>query len=303
MNRNHLFFLMCSFFLSWTCAGQTGISANTSLPFDRFWNDMISDFHEEFLRVDSAGFAGLCVKHGVSPDDAGNQKKYATLGLLHRMMTSSSPANCSMEGALQIPYYWHWGNSRPRNEIVWTETGQTLLQVRPPAGFNRYQCLADIDRTPILFWKDLLTLKPRYFTPDCDSFYTFGWCSEREMAYQAFLRAINFLPSQESQSFARIIVEGAHSWSEVAVKLNTVSGQEAWFLVSVDNTYGTIKWTPADAGGIAALRSRQGLTKEDRWYNQQAKAALKIQTLQSLQVSVPVQRRIHRQLAAFFVQN
>ena len=69
--------------------------------------------------------------------------------------------------------------------------------------FLKYRSYDDIDRTPYLFLSDIVDKDLKYYSESCDTFSTFGWCSEREMAFVALITLLDFE--------AKVVSEGNHS--------------------------------------------------------------------------------------------
>ena len=266
--------------------------------FQQFWQELFTENQDRYLDYASSEYTQLCEQEDLDPDNVHNKKTYATLGLLHRMLTSESATNCSKGGSLEIPYYWHWGNDMPRRPIIYTRTGKALSTVAPPAGFQKYPSYADIDRTPDIFWKNLLAERPLFYTTECDSFYTFGWCSEREMAFLAILYSTGFCSETGTgqSAFGRVIQQGNHTWSELGVFMIGNNGLNNWFKVAVDNTFSNLEWSAADRTTINSLRNRKGNNKDERWYNRNYATAKITGSLRSLRVSPGVQQRIRQQV-------
>ncbi len=282
-------------------SGQS--SATQPVGFVRFWKDVISRYSPAYLRYDSVAFVEFCEGHNLDSNNDRNKRMYATLGLLHNMITAPSPDNCASDGILKIPYYWHWGPDRPRQHIIWSRTGQRLDQVSPPAAFKRYKSYADIDRTPDIFWQNLLSERPLFYTATCDSFYTFGWCSEREMAFQALLHIHGFFLQEQkyAQPVGRVIVGGNHSWSEVALQFTARTGSPVWVICRIDNTFASMAWRAASDADVRYLKNYTAhCDQECRRYDRKASSYDIHATLRALKVSAPVQQRITTQLDDFF---
>src|SRR5690606_2732979 len=88
------------------------------------------------------------------------------LHVLHHLMTGDRPVNYEYgPGLWQIPYMWNWEGSR-----------KSITKHGTP--------IREQDRTPLIFFKDLVDTVA-FEGPVGQRFYTFGWCSEREMAFCA----------------------------------------------------------------------------------------------------------------------
>jgi hypothetical protein len=167
---------------------------------------------------------------------------------------------------LGIPYFWHWVDPNPRDSIVLLPDSIALSTVAPPASFAKYKSFAAIDRTPALFLSDLVSESPRYRHDDCGEFFTFGWCSEREMAFLALMTCLGYE--------GRIRQEGIHSWSELWCQLTADGGTPVPVIAAIDNTYGSLEWNRAPLGASSRQwKEDAGGSKELRWYNATARSA------------------------------
>jgi hypothetical protein len=281
--------------------GQNQVS--NEVTFVDFWNGLLSRHINQYLEYDSIEYKRFCNVYQVDPDHIQNQKNYATIGLLHSIITSSQSETCNRSGILEIPYYWHWGQDLPRRSIIWTHSGATLERTPPPREFaRRYKSYADIDRTPDIFWQNLHTENPSFYTLTCDSFYTFGWCSEREMAYLAILHAIGFFSDKNNLNspVGRIIAPGNHSWSEIISPFVQNDGQTRFVKFVIDNTYDRIEWSQIHIDEIERFRNYKGETDLQRWYNQKASSNEVIGRINAIRVSQTVQNRMTNQMSRFF---
>ena len=71
-------------------------------------------------------------------------------------------------------------------------------------GYKKYKSAADADRRPYLYLKDLVSKKNKYYHPECSGFYTFGWCSEREMAFNCLLAIMGYKCKIKQEAYKRI---------------------------------------------------------------------------------------------------
>jgi hypothetical protein len=111
-----------------------------------------------------------------------------------------------------------------------------------------YSSYADIDRTPLLFLGDLFTENPKYYHTKQDTFSSFGWCSEREMAFVALVSLLNYQ--------AKVVVRGNHSWTELIVPMVKLNGDSLNFMVNVDNTFDRITWNQISQVAVAEWESK-----------------------------------------------
>ncbi|MBN1348103.1 hypothetical protein JXJ21_01705 [candidate division KSB1 bacterium] len=136
---------------------------------------------------------------------------------MHDLFTGISAQNYVSGGILQIPYFWHWIDPNPRHEIVFSENSTKLIKLKPPDEFSKYKSYADIDRTPCLYLSDLLSDEPKYYHEQCSEFYTFGWCSEREMAFNTLVELFGYK--------SKIKQEEIHTWTAVLTKFKNTKDE------------------------------------------------------------------------------
>ena len=153
---------------------------------------------------------------------------------MHDLFTSQSATNGSKGEILNIPYMWHWVTPNPRHQISFTASKTLLQDMKPPIEFSKYNSYADIDRTPFLYLTDLVAESPKYYSESYGEFSTFGWCSEREMAFVFLFEMMGF--------DGKVMAEGNHSWSEFLITMNLNDKNSANFMVKVDNTFDTLNW-------------------------------------------------------------
>jgi hypothetical protein len=157
-----------------------------------------------------------------------------------------------------MPYFWHYRTPNPRDEI--------LVDGRINIEYTR------IERKPYVFLKDMVAPGERFTHPDWGSFSSFGWCSEREMAFACLLSLMGYT--------AHVIAPGAHAWTEVEIELYTVQGEAKAVLVSIDNTFNRVTYSldpPSDHNNI---------------YNTRAMASAEIARVRALTVTPQARARI-----------
>ncbi|MDR3285887.1 MAG: hypothetical protein LBT27_00415 [Prevotellaceae bacterium] len=229
-----------------------------SLTIPEFFTAIIENHLIDFYKTDSISYINFCNNNNLLPADSNNISNYFTLRILHDLFTSKTADDCSQGEILAIPYFWHWITPNPRHEIYFSETKQLLCETRPPPEFARYNSYADIDRTPYLFLSDLVTYPPKYYS-SCDTFSTFGWCSEREMAFVALTKLLHY--------DGKVIVSGNHSWSEFMIKMNG-NDTNQFYKVIIDNTFDHFDWTIVEQVDIAYWHNQPA-----NWYNRQAQSS------------------------------
>ena len=104
----------------------------------------------------------------------------------------------------------------------------------------------------------------KYSSKACGEFSTFGWCSEREMAYTCLLSIKNYV--------AKVKAEHGHSWTELIIPLRLQNQKKALFKISVDNTFDKITFVPISKQEFEDWKLEMGDSKTKKWYNKKAKA-------------------------------
>jgi len=221
-----------------------------------------------------------------------NQKQFYQIHFIHDLFTGVNATNYSKGGILEIPYFWHWVTPNPRHTITFLPQSTPLSKIKPSKGFLKYKTYADIDRVPSLYLADLVTEKPKYSHSLTGAFYTFGWCSEREMAFNTLLSIMGY-ESKVKQS-------GIHTWSEVLTKFVSNKGNYKYIISKVDNTYDTINWkkTPPGFNKMNWLRDF-GHGAQVKWYNRKAHSKKQRQKVQNIFVGKNAIKRIDTQVANF----
>lgn len=254
-----------------------------SLTIPVFFKTIITNHLHDFYLIDSSSYSDFCKSNDIVATDSTNIQKYFTIQILHDLFTSKTAANCSQGNILDIPYLWHWVNPNPRHEIYFVKTNQLLSKTKAPQEFSKYKSYADIDRTPFLFLSDLVQESPKYYSASCDTFSTFGWCSEREMAFIALTKLLHF--------DGKVVAEGNHSWSEFCVQMNTNKGIQH-YLVRVDNTFNTVDWIKIEQKDILQWRKYLGSSTLASWYNQKANSNTELQKISNYIVGKEAMSRI-----------
>lgn len=255
-----------------------------SLTIPDYFKTLLKNHIIDFYQIDSLSYYQLCRSNGLNTTDSMNIKAYFTIKILHDLFTSQTASNCSKGEILNIPYVWHWVNPNPRHDIYFVETNQLLCKIKAPQEFSRYNSYADIDRTPYLFLSDLVQERPKYYSASCDTFSTFGWCSEREMAYIALTKLLNY--------DGKVVAEGNHSWSEFVIPLMLTNRKLQNFKVTVDNTFNSIIWTKINQHEIAKWKDNYGNSPLAQWYNQKASSEKDLQRVKNHLVSKKFMSRI-----------
>ena len=261
-----------------------------SITIPVFFKTIVKNHLIDFYQIDSNLYIDFCKSNDLVYSDSNNIDKFFTLQILHDLFTSKSAENCSMGEILDIPYYWHWINPNPRHSIYFVSTQKLLCKTKTTQEYSKYSSYADIDRTPYLFLSDLVQNTPKYYTTMCDTFSTFGWCSEREMAFVALTKLLNFN--------GKVIAENNHSWSEFHVKMNAVNGVKD-FIVKVDNTFNELDWISADQDFILKWKDYTGNSKLSKWYNQKANSNSELKKISNFIIRKEAIQRIEQKINAY----
>ncbi len=260
---------------------------NQKLPL--FFQQLIKNHQANFHRLDSADYSEFVKRHGLDQENQENRKTFYTLKILHLLFTSKNATNKSRGEIISIPYFWHWVTPNPRYEIIYKETNEKLSQVKTPKNFSKYKSYADIDRIPSLFLADLVSETPKYNHPLLGDFKTFGWCSEREMAFICLLKTLNIE--------GKVVTKGNHSWSECIVRFKKDQIYES-FKVRIDNTFDQMKWEKATITSI-----KQVLTKKNDgmggWYNTTALSKREFTKVNQLIVTPKASKYIENQMVTY----
>ncbi len=178
--------------------------------------------------------------------------------------------------------------NNPRYQIRSIRESKRLKLIKPPPEYGKYKSFADIDRLPTLFYKDLFSPHPLYSHPDFGRFYTFGWCSEREMAFVCLVRGLGI-------KLAKVVVESGHSWSELLLTFHSTKGRRVLFLCTVDNTYDRVSFKDVGRKLITKKWFNDfGKEKMGKWYNQKARSLEQSRRLKRMRVPLKSSRRIER---------
>ena len=262
-----------------------------SLTIPMFFKILIRNHAKDFYKIDSVDFIHFCSEYNIDKNYSSNIERYLTISFLHELFTSKTSSNCSKGEILNIPYQWHWVNPNPRHEIYFTSNNVLLKDTKPPPEFSKYNSFADIDRTPYLFLSDLVHSDLKYYSSSCDTFSTFGWCSEREMAFIALTKLLDFE--------GKVVAEGNHSWSEFVIELKSNMGQLLNFKVTVDNTFDSVDWSLIEEQQISEWKKYYGTTNLSNWYNRKAKSISELRRIENYLVLKESMNRIENKLVKY----
>jgi hypothetical protein len=245
----------------------------------------------DFYQIDSLKVNTFFSHNKISKSDSANIETYYTIEILHALFTSKNASSFSRGEILNIPYMWHWINPNPRHDIYFSNTKQKLSERKPPVEFSKYGSWADIDRTPYLFLSDLVTPNMKYYSSICGEFSTFGWCSEREMAFVALHSLLDIE--------GKVVAEGNHSWSEFLIPFRLNTGNTQRFRVKVDKTFDDVQWHLIDENELSKWRKYYGNTALIEWYNKKAKSFSELNRIKNHIVPASASSRMERGVVTF----
>lgn len=211
------------------------------------------------------------------------------LTFYHMLFTSTDAVNCSKGGILEIPYFWHWVEPNPRYSIRYIPDSMPLVKTVPPKGFEKYKSFADIDRTPAIYLKNLVTDSALFSHPDCGDIFTFGWCSEREMAFSCLMTVSGYN--------AKVKQAGIHVWTEILIDVKPAQGSGC-LIVKIDNTFNSIdceilKDSPS------AWKKEFGEGAQVAWYNKKALSENELTAVKNIITSETAKKRIGRKVTEY----
>jgi hypothetical protein len=263
----------------------------SNLPLLEFFDRLFEEFYPKYMEKNPDEFKQFCDKYRLDEKDEENQKTFYKIHFYHDLITGNGASDCVKGGILQIPYFWHWIDPNPRHEILRPPDSTELGSLKPPAEFARYKSYADIDRVPSLFLSDLVSETPGYYHPDCGEFYSFGWCSEREMSYCSLMSGNGYK--------CKIKQEGIHTWSEVWAPFRTKDSTMIPLCAVVDNTFDYMRWIPLDS----SINQKEWLTdygsgSNIAWYNEVFRSREQRQNVRDIKVPLKARNRIEKKISA-----
>lgn len=264
--------------------------AAVATPLPDFFRALAREFHAPFTATEPGAFASFCEVHGLDPADPSNAATYHEVAFLHALLTGDGARDGARGGLLQIPYFWHWTTPNPRHGILLVADDRPLASTPPPDPYSRYATQADIDRVPVLYLGDLVAEQPRYRHRRHGQFETFGWCSEREMAFLSLMLAMGH--------DGKIVQEGIHVWTELWCEMTTVAGDTVVMTARVDNTFATLRWLQLPEGtALQQWRAQTGRGAQVDWYNRTARSPVQVNGLRELEVGEGAAARIRARVS------
>ncbi len=263
-----------------------------SMNIPSFFIELVLNHRKAYVHQDRAmNYAQFCSRFGIDSSNESNLNTYVTIHLLHDIFTSKSAFNCSYGDVVKIPYQWHWVSPNPRHKLRFVKDGSLLTENKPPKDFAKYQSYADVDRTPQIYMTDLMSEEPKYFSSSCDTFYTFGWCSEREMSFVCLLKLLGVE--------GKVVASGNHSWSEFVPVFRDSNSKPVQIKVRVDNTFNHVTWEDLEGVNPVTWLQDYGEAKLHKWYNTKAHSETQADILSNFIVTPKVSSRIEKQVAVY----
>ncbi len=257
-----------------------------------FFTTLTQNHFINIYQTGSSQYLEFCKTNELDAEHWENKEKYMTTLFSPDLFTANSASNCSKGSILNIPYFWHWTTPNPRHDILFVETGQKLSQSKPPSHSAKYKSYADVDRKPYFFLSDLVHGTQQYYTSACDTFATFGWCSEREMAFVALTTLIGYE--------GKVVSQGNHSWTELLIPMKKSNGNIQKFAVSVDNTFNGLRWESITNAELTGWKTKLGDISLAKWYNDQAHSSTELDAIRNHQLSPTGMERMEAKVAKYF---
>ena len=171
-----------------------------------------------FNKTDDRTIADLCVQYDLDARDLPSLRRFYTIQIMHELFTVKTCEDGSRGDVLNMPYFWHYRTPNPRHAI--------LVDGKKNISYT------SIERKPYNFLKDMVAPADRFTCPGLEPFCSYGWCSEREMAFACLLSIMGYT--------THVISTGNHAYTEVQVSFMTNKGEKFDFLINVDNTFNSL---------------------------------------------------------------
>ncbi|MFO7790431.1 MAG: hypothetical protein R6V32_07660 [Bacteroidales bacterium] len=263
-----------------------------SLTIPAFFKSIIHNHKKDFSVKHKEKYKSVCEKFKFDAADSSNIETFYTFEMLHALFTSKTAGDNSTGSILNIPYIWHWIDPNPRQSIRMVKTGELLSDINPPNEFSKYKSYAEIDRTPYLFLSDLVEENPKYYNIQSDTFATFGWCSEREMAFVSLMKLLGY--------HGKVLAPGNHSWSEFIVPMVLKNGDEEKYIFIVDNTFDVFRLLKMhDSVSVADWEKDFGDRNLSRWYNRKASSEKELERIKNHIVPQKAAMRIEHRIVEY----
>ncbi len=264
----------------------------SSLP--DFFSQLYIKHSDKIDSIYNDYYQQTCDEMGIEVENEKNQKKIIRLFFYNKLFTSDGASDCTTGGILNIPYFWHWVEPNPRHQIIFKPKSKLLRLIPPPNGFKRYKSYADVDRLPRLYLSDLVSESPKFCHPSCGCFFTFGWCSEREMAFTLLLTILGY--------DCKVKQVGIHVWSEICLRLVGKKKKNKAVIVKIDNTMNSVVFLDAEADYVKWEKDF-GNGTHVKWYNLNAHSVSEISAVKSIKISKSTKKRIENLVNGWIIND
>jgi hypothetical protein len=195
-------------------------------PIASYFQTLCNHYMQQYPnKTGAALYADFCIQYNLDGKDSTNIRNFFTIQIMHKLFTVNMCKDGSRGDILNMPYFWHYCTPNPRDAI--------LVDGKKNIGYTR------IERKPYHFLKDMVAPANRFTYPGLEPFCSFGWCSEREMAFACLLSLMGYK--------THVISPYNHAYTEVQVSFLTNRGEKRVLLVNVDNTFNNL--THSDGSG------------------------------------------------------
>ncbi|MCS7154392.1 MAG: hypothetical protein NZ993_01090 [Bacteroidetes bacterium] len=164
----------------WIALSDSGL-----VPSDRWLQDLVARYASDYWRAHRALLVRLAERHALNADDPDVRHRLVVAHLLHQFVAAHRRPWGG--GLLGVRYAYMDERAQILRRLD-TPTGPVYepLYVRFRRGHRYVQRAHAVDRVPRLFLGDLFAESPPYRWAG-QPLYSFGWCSELEMAYVTLL--------------------------------------------------------------------------------------------------------------------
>jgi hypothetical protein len=236
------------------------------IPISQYFNILCYARQAQFAVMDSGRFDSICKVYDIDPKDSLNLRKYYTISIMHQLFTTNGAYDGSRGEILNMPYFWHYNSPNPRHGIL--------------VNGKKNVAYTTIERKPHNFLGDMIAPQEKFSHPEIGKFSSFGWCSEREMAFACLFSLMGY--------DAHVIAPSNHAWTEILATFQKTDGDTRTMQITVDNTFNIIGYDIQTPSG------------HDNVYNRKAFAKEEVALVRGLTVSSSARNRIDKACGDFF---
>jgi hypothetical protein len=211
------------------------------IPVSQYFSILCYARQAQFASRDGGKFDSICRIYDIDPKDSLNIRKYYTISIMHQLFTTTGAFDGSRGEILNMPYFWHYNNPNPRYDIL--------------VDGKKNRTYTTIERKPHNFLGDMVSPNEKFSHPDFGRFSSFGWCSEREMAFACFLSLMGY--------DAHVIAPGNHAWTEILATFKTTDNDTRTMQIIVDNTFCSIVYDIQTPSRHENVYDRKAFAKEE----------------------------------------